>query len=152
MYICSPMIALLVSNFHKPRNMYIKYANVCVSHSVVSDSLQPHGLYFCQWNSPGKNTGVGCHLFLPGDLPDPGIEARSPALQVDSLPLGHLGSPNTQILHYNLCKICLPQVDGSFRVSHVPYHLNPHPTTLSPQSSIPLSLCNIPNASLVPQW
>ena len=88
MYICSPMIALLVSNFHKPRNMYIKYANVCVSHSVVSDSLQPHGLYFCQWNSPGKNTGVGCHLFLPGDLPDPGIEARSPALQVDSLPPG----------------------------------------------------------------
>ena len=24
-------------------------------HSVVSDSLQPHGL----WNSPGQNTGVG---------------------------------------------------------------------------------------------
>ena len=28
------------------------------SHSVVSDSLQPHGL--CSpWNSPGQNTGVG---------------------------------------------------------------------------------------------
>ena len=103
-------------------------------------------------NAPGKNTGVGYHLFLPGDLADPGIEARSPVLQVDSLPLGHLGSPNIQILHYNLCKICLPQVDGSFRVSHVPYRLDPYPTTLSPQSSIPLSLCNIPNASLVPQW
>ena len=25
--------------------------------SVVSDSLQPHGLY-CPWNSPGQNTGV----------------------------------------------------------------------------------------------
>ena len=25
---------------------------------------------------PGKNTGVGCH-FLPGDLPDPGIESTS---------------------------------------------------------------------------
>ena len=29
----------------------------------------------------------------PGDLPDPGIEPVSPALQADSLPLSHLGSP-----------------------------------------------------------
>jgi len=29
----------------------------------------------------------------PGDLPDPGIEPMSPALAVDSLPLGHQGSP-----------------------------------------------------------
>ena len=28
-----------------------------------------------------------------GDLPDPGIKPTSPALQVDSLPLSHLGSP-----------------------------------------------------------
>ena len=31
------------------------------SHSVVSDSLQPHGLY-SPWNSPGQNTGVGIPL------------------------------------------------------------------------------------------
>ena len=37
--------------------------------------------------------GVGCHLLLPGDLPDPGIEPESPALQADSLPLSHQGSP-----------------------------------------------------------
>ena len=29
----------------------------------------------------------------PGDLPDPGIEPVSPALQVDYLPQSHLGSP-----------------------------------------------------------
>ena len=34
---------------------------VSVSHSVVSDSLQPHGLHItsrllCPWNSPGKHT------------------------------------------------------------------------------------------------
>ena len=29
----------------------------------------------------------------PGDLPDPGIKPESPALQADSLPLNHLGSP-----------------------------------------------------------
>ena len=28
-----------------------------------------------------------------GDLPDPGIELESPALQADSLPLNHQGSP-----------------------------------------------------------
>ena len=28
----------------------------------------------------------------PGDLPDPGTEPASPALQADSLPLSHLGS------------------------------------------------------------
>ena len=36
-------------------------------------------------NSPGKSTGVGCHA-PPGDLPNSGIEPRSPMSQVDSLP------------------------------------------------------------------
>ena len=39
-----------------------------VSHWVVSDCLQPHGLwparFLCPWNSPGKNTGVGWHFLL----------------------------------------------------------------------------------------
>ena len=30
----------------------------------------------------------------PGDFPNPGIKPRSPALQADSLPLCHMGSPN----------------------------------------------------------
>ena len=33
----------------------------------------------------------------PGDLPNPGIEPRSPALQVDSLPLSYLESPLTEV-------------------------------------------------------
>ena len=57
---------------------------------VVSDSLPPHGLY-SPWNSPGQNTGVGS-LSLPGDLPNPGIELGSPALQADSLPTELLGN------------------------------------------------------------
>ena len=40
-----------------------------------------------------KNTVVGCHFLLQGNLSDPGFEPTSPALQVDSLPLNHLGSP-----------------------------------------------------------
>ena len=40
----------------------------CQVASVVSDSVQPHrrqptGLP-CPWDSPGKNTGVGCHFLL----------------------------------------------------------------------------------------
>ena len=37
-------------------------------------------------DSSGKNTGVGCLAPPPGDLPNPWIEPRSPALQADSLP------------------------------------------------------------------
>ena len=43
---------------------------LCVSCSVVSNSLQPHGLeptrLLCPWNSPGKNTGEGYHSLLQG--------------------------------------------------------------------------------------
>ena len=35
------------------------------SHSVVSDSSQPHGLH-SPCNSPGQNTGVGSHSLLQG--------------------------------------------------------------------------------------
>ena len=39
-------------------------------HSVVSDSLQPHGLQpgrlLYPWDFPGKNTGVGCHFLIQG--------------------------------------------------------------------------------------
>ena len=43
-------------------------------------------------DSPGKNTGVGCHA-SPGHLPDLGTEPRSPTLQADSLPSEPAGKP-----------------------------------------------------------
>ena len=67
----------------------------------MSDSLQPHGLWpaklLCPWDSLGKNTGVGCHALLQGNLPNPGIESKSlmpPAWQGRSLPLVTPGKPN----------------------------------------------------------
>ena len=45
--------------------------------SVVSDSLQPHGLYSL-WNSPGQNTGVGCPFLFQGIFPTQG---SNPGLQ-----------------------------------------------------------------------
>ena len=39
----------------------------------MSDSLWPHelqlGRLLCPWDSPGKNTGVGCHALLQGIFP-----------------------------------------------------------------------------------
>ena len=67
------------------------------SRSVVSNSLQPHGLY-SPWTSPGQNTGVGGPFPSLGDLPNPGIKPRSPTLQADSLPAEPPGkSKNTAV-------------------------------------------------------
>ena len=59
----------------------------CSVASVLSDSLLPHGL---------QEYWKGLPLALPGDFPNPEIEPaslESPALQEDSFPLSHQGSP-----------------------------------------------------------
>ena len=42
--------------------------HACTFASVVSDSVWPHRQqptrFLCPWDSPGKNTGVGCHFLL----------------------------------------------------------------------------------------
>ena len=62
------------------------------SRSVMSGSLQPSGLY-SPGNSPDQNTRVGSLSLLQRNLPNSGIEPRSPALQVDSLPAEPQGKP-----------------------------------------------------------
>ena len=39
----------------------------------MSDSLRPYGL-LCPWDSPGKNTGVGCHALLQGIFLSQGLD------------------------------------------------------------------------------
>ena len=41
----------------------------------------------------------------PGDLPDPGIEPRSPALKADSLALSHQGSPEISLTFLQIIKM-----------------------------------------------
>ena len=41
----------------------------------------------------GQNTRVGSLSLIPGDLPNPRTEPRSPTLQVDSLPVEPQGKP-----------------------------------------------------------
>ena len=62
-----------------------KLRRMCMlSHSVVSDSSWPHGVwFFCPWDSPGKNTGQVVISSFAGDFLKPGIELlslASPAL------------------------------------------------------------------------
>ena len=50
------------------------------SHSVVLNSLRPHGLYSL-WNSPGQNTGVGSLSLLQGIFPPQGMKLGLPNFQ-----------------------------------------------------------------------
>ena len=68
------------------------------SHKVMSDSFatpktiaHPAPL----WDSPGKNTGAGCHFPLQGISPTQGWNLSLLHRQADSFPLHQLGSPNS---------------------------------------------------------
>ena len=83
-------------NFH-PRSREVTHLSIAASIpsescSVMSNPLWLHGLY-SPWNSPGQNTGVGSPSLLQGIFPNPGIEPRSPALQMRSLPAEPQGTP-----------------------------------------------------------
>ena len=77
------------------------YERISVSCSDMSDSLPSHGLYPARllrpWHYPGKNTGSGLLLPSPGNLPNPGIEPGSPALQTNSLQSEPPGKPCDRI-------------------------------------------------------
>ena len=66
---------------------------------VMSDSLQPHGLsparLLCPWDSPGKNTEMGCHFLLQGVFPTQG----------SNLDLPHAGSFFTVALLENISNV-----------------------------------------------
>ena len=46
----------------------------------------------CPWDSPGRNTVVGCHFLLQEIFLTQGSNPRFLHWQADSLPLSHLGS------------------------------------------------------------
>ena len=47
----------------------------------MSNSVQPYGLWparlLCPWDSPSKNTGVGCHALLQGIVLIQGLNRAS---------------------------------------------------------------------------
>ena len=59
-------------------------------HCCVRLFCSPMGCgLLCPWDFPGENTGVGCRFLLQGLFPT----LHPLHWQVDSLPLGHQGSP-----------------------------------------------------------
>jgi len=60
------------SLWHSARGIQLP-VRACSVAVVVSDSLQPYGLWLsrllCPWDSPGKNTGVSAHSLLQGIFP-----------------------------------------------------------------------------------
>ena len=63
------------------------------SHSVMSDSLRPHGLY-SPWNSPGQKTGVGSRSLSQGIFPTQGSNPGLPHCRQILYQLSHRGNPN----------------------------------------------------------
>ena len=95
-----------------------------LSHSVVTDSLRPHGLQharlLCPWGFSRQEHWSGLPCLPPGDLPNSGIKPRSLVLQVDSLTSESPGKPSQhQGLFYWVC--------SSYQVSRVlELQLQPH--------------------------
>ena len=70
----------------------ILYPSHSESHSVVSDSLWPHGLHSPE-NSSGQNTGVGSHSLLHGIFPTQGSKPGLPNCRWTLYQLSHKGNP-----------------------------------------------------------
>ena len=72
---------------------------MCISCSVLSNSLRPCGLFparlLCRWDSPGKNTGVGSHSLLQGIFPTQGSNSGLLHCRRILYSLSHQGSPGT---------------------------------------------------------
>ena len=66
----------------------------------------------CPWDSPGKNTGVGCHALFQGIFLTQGSNPGLPTFQADSLPFEPPGKPPTPtrtgcLLHVRGVQPCL---------------------------------------------
>ena len=108
-------------NIHKKtiythKNIYIQKIHThtfCagLSHSVVSDSLWPHGLQptrlFCPRDSPGKNPAVGCHALLQGIFPNQWLNPGLPHCRLILYHLSYQGSP------WILAWVAFPSSGGS---------------------------------------
>ena len=90
-------VGKVMNAFLMPISTMCVYVCVCASHSVMSNSLRPQGpiRFLC----PLCRQEYWSRLPFPspGDLPNPGIEPRWPALQADSLPSEPPGKPQLYI-------------------------------------------------------
>ena len=79
----------------------------CFSHVWL---LRPHGL--CPWDSPGKNTRVGCHFLLQGIFQTQGSNLSLLCWQAESLQLSHQEKYRLLTIYvilFNYCKTSLKE-------------------------------------------
>ena len=124
-------------------------------HSVVFDSLQPHGLVDCQAPlSMGFSTQEMSLLPCspPEDLLNPGITPRSPTLQVNSLLSEPSGKPkNTGVGSLSLLQRIFPTQESNQGLLHCRRILYQLIYQGSPLIVISIPLCD-KGAFLLPQW
>ena len=69
--------------------------SICNPLQIVMDFIDSHGpvRLFCPWNSPGNNTGVGCHSLLQGIFPTQGLNPGLLCCRQILYHLSHQGNP-----------------------------------------------------------
>ena len=112
--------------------------------SIMSDSLRPRGLQparlLCPRDSPGKNTGVGCHFLLQGIFRTRGSNPGLLRWEAGSLPLGRQGSLAASLTY----KAAVSQnlVPGHARTRNTDF------TSVSPSGSFDVLLSGISLSSV----
>ena len=81
-----------VNQIVQHHTIYTEERSESENHSIVSDSLQPHGLYSPR-NSPGQITGEGSLSLLQGIFPTQGLNPGLPHCRWILYQLSHKGSP-----------------------------------------------------------
>ena len=66
---------------------HFSHVRLCVTIRTVAHQA------LCPWDSPGKNTGVGCYFLLQGIFPTQGSNPGLPHCRQTLYPLSHQGSP-----------------------------------------------------------
>ena len=92
----------------------------------------------------------GQPFLSPGDLPNPGIEPRSPTLQADSLPAEPQGQPkNTRVGSLSLLQQIFPTQESNQGLLHcgqILYQLSYEGSPILPQFNLILTLSEIASA------
>ena len=135
---------------------------VALSHVQLlwSHELWPARL-LCSWDSPGKNTRVGCHFLLQGNFPTQELNPSLPHCRQMLYQLSYRGSPlhhcwllfnHTKILPYlSETEMLLPKIYThiSIHVSISRFHYHMHFQILFTEDS---SLCRFHRTDTLPSF
>ena len=97
------------------------FSMLCCAQSRLT--LRPHALQparlFCLWVFSRQEYWSGLPCLPPGDLPNPGIESRSPTLQADSSPTEPPGKPmSTRVGSLSLLQGIFPTQESNRGLLH----------------------------------